>query len=383
MSKPIIKCILTIAAAVLMAVFLPFGARNLPIAAGPWERLEADRQTITGGIDEASGEADRVLAELFNLGLEMQGAREDLAGIQTEMASVAAALGKAAAKLANLESQLAERQRLLERRVRFIYEDGSVSYLEVLLSSTSFQDFLDRMDLLRMIAARDAALVREISSLRADVKKERAALQARRDELAELGSRAEARQARITRLIGDREERLRGLKDKRAVFESALADLERVWAGEAVPVLKALTAEFQGSTSRVRDIEPDEIRFRAFPPGVILSVREATFNRFLQGGGPEIQSLRFRITSLAAELTGTYFGVDLILRGRVAIEGETRIRFLPDEIIFSGFRVSPEAVRIYVEPLRMEIELADFVRPARLTRIEMKDGLLVVETSIR
>jgi peptidoglycan hydrolase CwlO-like protein len=370
-------------AAVLMAVFLPLGARNLPVVAGPWERFEADRQAITGGINQTSSEADRVLSELFNLGLEMQAAREDLAVIQAEMQSVAASLGKAAEELAKLESQLAERQRLLERRIRFIYEDGTVSYLEVLLSASSFQDLLDRMDLLRLIAAKDAALVKEISTLKAVVGRERAALQARGEDLAKLRSRAEARQAKITRLIVAREERLRALQDKRAFFEDALANLERVWALEAVPVLKALTAEFQGSTNRTWDLEPDQIRYRAIPPGVIFSISEATFNRFLQGGGPEIESLRLRITSLGAELSGNYLGVDLVLKGRVGIEGGTRIRFLPDAIIFSDFQASPEAVRLYVESLRMEIELAEFVRPARLTRIEMKDGLLEVETSLR
>lgn len=375
--------ILSIAAAVLMAVLLPLGSWQLPVAAGPWEKLEEDRQRITGGIDETAREEDRILAELFNLGLELEAAREELARLQKDMESVASALVKAGEDLAVLEAKLSEREERLKRRLRFMYEDGSVSYLEVLLSSASFQDFLSRLDLIRMIASADASLVREVKALKVRVETERAALQARRDELAGLRSRAEARQARITRLILEKEQRLSGLRDKRSAFESALADLERVWAGEALPVIKALTAEFQGSTHRLRDMEPDEVRYRLVPPAVILTVSESTLNGFLQGGSPEIQSLRFRLRSTGAELSGTYSKVDLVLRGKLVIEGETRVRFLPDEIIFSGFRVSPEAVRIYVEPLRMEIDFAEFVRPAGLIAIEIKEGLLVVEASVR
>ncbi|MDK8193080.1 peptidoglycan DD-metalloendopeptidase family protein [Paenibacillus sp. UMB7766-LJ446] len=59
------------------------------------------------------------------------------------------------------EERISARESLLESRVRFMYTDGSVSYLDVLLSSTSFTDFLKRMDSLKMIANQDQSLLAE------------------------------------------------------------------------------------------------------------------------------------------------------------------------------------------------------------------------------
>jgi hypothetical protein len=50
-------------------------------------------------------------------------------------------------------------RRLLESRVRLMYTDGAVSYLDVLLSSTSFTDFLDRADSLKLIVDQDQDLL--------------------------------------------------------------------------------------------------------------------------------------------------------------------------------------------------------------------------------
>lgn len=64
-------------------------------------------------------------------------------------------------ELQEAEERIAAREVLLESRVRLMYTDGSVSYLDVLLSSTSFSDFLERADSLKMIVDQDQNLLEE------------------------------------------------------------------------------------------------------------------------------------------------------------------------------------------------------------------------------
>lgn len=68
-------------------------------------------------------------------------------------------LKETAAELAAAEERVESRQKLLESRVRLMYTDGSVSYLEVLMSSTSFSDFIDRADSLISIVDQDQDLL--------------------------------------------------------------------------------------------------------------------------------------------------------------------------------------------------------------------------------
>jgi murein DD-endopeptidase MepM/ murein hydrolase activator NlpD len=66
-----------------------------------------------------------------------------------------------AEKLDETQARIEERSHLLDTRVRLMYTDGVVSYLDVLLSSTSFTDFLERADSLQAIADQDHVLLDE------------------------------------------------------------------------------------------------------------------------------------------------------------------------------------------------------------------------------
>lgn len=62
------------------------------------------------------------------------------------------------------QKQIDHQYAVLEDRVRIMYEDGRASYLDVLLSATSFSDFLDRLQLLAQIAAQDKQVLADIQT---------------------------------------------------------------------------------------------------------------------------------------------------------------------------------------------------------------------------
>ncbi|KWX77351.1 hypothetical protein AMQ84_12750 [Paenibacillus riograndensis] len=87
---------------------------------------------------------------------QVKGQMTDISG---KIASTEKSLNITATELDEAEARVASREKLLESRVRLMYTDGAVSYLDVLLSSTSFSDFLDRADSLKMIVDQDQDLL--------------------------------------------------------------------------------------------------------------------------------------------------------------------------------------------------------------------------------
>ncbi|MEK4849558.1 peptidoglycan DD-metalloendopeptidase family protein [Paenibacillus sp. FSL H7-0756] len=83
----------------------------------------------------------------------------EMTTISGKIASTEKSLTVTATELDEAEARVASREKLLESRVRLMYTDGAVSYLDVLLSSTSFSDFLDRADSLKMIVDQDQDLL--------------------------------------------------------------------------------------------------------------------------------------------------------------------------------------------------------------------------------
>jgi murein DD-endopeptidase MepM/ murein hydrolase activator NlpD len=68
--------------------------------------------------------------------------------------------------LAKAEKDLAHRNQILNKRMRDIYENGQVNYLEVLFGASDFNDFANRMDLLKRIARQDIELVDQVKAVK-------------------------------------------------------------------------------------------------------------------------------------------------------------------------------------------------------------------------
>lgn len=79
--------------------------------------------------------------------------------ISSQISNTEQSLNVTATELDKAEARVASREEVLGSRVRLMYTDGAVSYLDVLLSSTSFADFLDRADSLKMIVDQDQELL--------------------------------------------------------------------------------------------------------------------------------------------------------------------------------------------------------------------------------
>ncbi|MGI6596291.1 MAG: coiled-coil domain-containing protein [bacterium] len=84
------------------------------------------------------------------------------------------------------EAELAEQIDILGERLRAMQENGSVSYIEVLLSSGDFSDLLNRFDLLKEIVAQDVVLMESIKKKQAEIEVQKQALEKKRTELLSL-----------------------------------------------------------------------------------------------------------------------------------------------------------------------------------------------------
>ena len=101
----------------------------------------------TNYLNQLMGEIETVSNQLTKISMDIDKTEENLRNT--------------GAKLEETEARIEERSQWLDSRVRLMYTDGTVSYLDVLLSSTSFTDFLERADSLQAIAHQDQLLLEE------------------------------------------------------------------------------------------------------------------------------------------------------------------------------------------------------------------------------
>lgn len=327
-----------------------------------------------------SPEEEAVLKELFTLGRSLEEIRGALAGVARQVADVTGRREAAAAERDRLEARRRERQAQFNLRLRYYQERGRVAPLAVLLGSTSFIDFLSRLDLLNQVLENDAALIAELRSLKAAVAAQEQALQAAEAELAQLQAKLAAEEARLQAEIARREAVLAGLQEQRAAMEARLAGVERTWKEKGEPVLLAL-----GSTLQRVDpstFEPDQISVSFFPPGATALITADSLTRFFRQV-PELKELTFRLEAGTVSLEGQFDGERVKVGGQFSVAGKTALRFEAKQIEIGDFTVPPDSIAALLQGATLDFDLTELINPWALKSVDVNNGELRIRAGIR
>ncbi|CAM4304394.1 murein hydrolase activator EnvC [Paenibacillus alkaliterrae] len=100
-------------------------------------------------------------AAITNLMVEIDNASLNKMKTQEELDQKEEELLKTTIELEQAEDRVAERDKLLQSRMRLMYTNGFVSYMDVLMSATSFSDFIDRFDALQSILMQDRDILEQ------------------------------------------------------------------------------------------------------------------------------------------------------------------------------------------------------------------------------
>lgn len=96
--------------------------------------------------------------------------------------------------LEKTEAALAERSRILNKRMRDIYKNGQISYLDVLLGANDFSDFATRVEILKRVIRQDINLITTVQAERNLILEKREQLVRDKAAVVELEKAAEDKQ---------------------------------------------------------------------------------------------------------------------------------------------------------------------------------------------
>lgn len=118
------------------------------------EKAEAERnqKILAGQIQAAEQDLNRIHSDIEANSLAMLALQVDIADQQNK-------LFDAAEELEAVKKRIEERDELIRERLRMMYKKGDVDYVEVLMQSTDFSDFLDRMHYLNLVVNQDQVIL--------------------------------------------------------------------------------------------------------------------------------------------------------------------------------------------------------------------------------
>ena len=174
---------------------------------------------------QAQQQVDSVTNQLRTIQVDLETAAGEYNTILSKLAATEQQIEVNTELLAKVEKNLAERSQILNKRMRDIYKNGQVNYLDVLLGATDFTDFTTRADLLKRVVNQDLSLVAQVKAERELVVQKRAELERDKVAIAELKEQAAAKKLVIEARRDEREQVLDSAVNERDTAERAYQEL--------------------------------------------------------------------------------------------------------------------------------------------------------------
>ena len=176
---------------------------------------KAYAETVIGSVSE----------QLRQIEEQLRQATAELGTIKEQRVAVENDITLNERQLAEAQKRLEGRESVFYKRVRDIYINGRLSYLDVVIGSKDFSDFANRLEVLKRIIDSDITLINEIKKERADIEAHKQKLEADRAKLVELEKSALAKQAEIEQKKAERNVVLQKAQNDRATAMQAIEEL--------------------------------------------------------------------------------------------------------------------------------------------------------------
>lgn len=161
------------------------------MAPGVAEATPEDSSTSTASrLSSKEQEAAQARQKLDSLAQEAEVANEEYLAIQEKLELLESQISEKEEQIAQTEEELQDTQELLAERVNAAYKAGNTSLLEVLLGSTSFEDFTSRIYYLESIQKQDIEVIEKSKSLSAELKEQKFTLDQNLEEQKALEAQA-------------------------------------------------------------------------------------------------------------------------------------------------------------------------------------------------
>lgn len=177
---------------------------------------KSNAETVIGNVSEKL----RVIQDNLNA------ATKEYQSISSQLADTEKQIADMQVKLKEEQAKLEKREKVFQVRIRDIYMHGQLSYLDVVLGAKDFNDFANRVDLLRRVIAADMDLIHSIRQQRDEIQQVQQELESQRQKQTELKENAAKKKVEIEQHKKEQQAVLYQAENDKATAEEAYRELE-------------------------------------------------------------------------------------------------------------------------------------------------------------
>jgi peptidoglycan hydrolase CwlO-like protein len=255
------KSYLTVAIAALVGMGTVFGgtvakteAASISGLKGQQNKLENEHSDVKSNLNEAQGKMGEVQGQQANVRSEMKridfsisDTNDNIREKTAKMEDTKVQIAKLQSDVKTIQERIRKRNELLKERFRNYQETGGmVNYLDVLMGSTSFNDFVDRANAVATIMQADQDILRqheadkkELEAKQTKVEQELASVQSMLKDLQKMNAQLNAQREEKNKLLASLQQQ------EKEIHEDVLdlSEQEQILAAQEAAVQKAIKLE--------------------------------------------------------------------------------------------------------------------------------------------
>ncbi len=158
-------------------------ASNMDSLKNQKKNTESQMKEKKKEVDSMRSKVNDVSKQIAELDKKMDSATADLAEAEKEMNSIENNIKNTEKELEKAQKNIDEKEKLFKQRIRVMYKVGDAGYLEILLSSTDFKDFLVRREMVKRIAKQDKELIEYMGEQKDLIELKKTELERQKDEV--------------------------------------------------------------------------------------------------------------------------------------------------------------------------------------------------------
>ncbi|MGE9922100.1 murein hydrolase activator EnvC family protein [Acidaminococcus fermentans] len=178
-------------------------------------------------LEDKKKEISNAMERLILTQEELAEAKRKLAAIESRQQALSIKIRQNEAALAAKQEEYDKSRSVYKKRLRDIYENGQVNYLDVLLGAADFRDFSSRMYLLQRVIRRDFALIDRLEEQREALLQQKAELDDIRKQLAAAHAESQKEKEIVAQKTVERQKLYEQALAEKAQLDAEYEELQR------------------------------------------------------------------------------------------------------------------------------------------------------------
>lgn len=203
----------------LLMTSVVFATDDIDIQEDLLENIQERLSQLDGSHREFVNQKNAMIRKIRSLEDSVRTTEDEIVVLNTKISDNKVMVGKATVELEAAKKTLQETADLLDSRIRIMYMNGTVGYLEVVLQSRNFEELLSRVEMVSRIVESDTELIHQMEEDQQRVSDKKLALEEEQASLLSLENELQNKKDELKGQIAQYEAEKRALETDIAALE--------------------------------------------------------------------------------------------------------------------------------------------------------------------